>query len=308
MHPARRDAARTRPCSRRAALAVGAALLGTVALGACEGRAQPPGPPPIQPSPNGQYVGQELWIAFSSPGLDPEGRRPRRTREEARALVDRLRSQVEAGTPVGALTWEHSNAPGSYAQGFSGVLPRDRARPDVRDDALMRTPVGRLSPIVEWHDGFWFARRVDLEQGRRLQELFERLGRLRVRARVIHVHHRDAYPWKHNITRTREQAVEHARALLARLSAGEDFAALARAASEDDSGDRDGVLRTVHPDPARPTEWLTVSDPGYPWQLLKVLFVDGPVGRPWTDVVVHGRGMDLVEVLERREVEGGPAR
>lgn len=273
------------------------------ANGAAGGAAAQPGPTPRSDRALGLAVGQEIWVAYTSPEFDPEGRRWRRTREEALALAQGLRERVAAGADLGELAWEHSNAPGGCALGFSGVLPRDRDRPDARDLALLRVRPGELTELVEWRGGWWFARRLTPQAAAPLQERFERLARTRVRARVIHIHHKDAYPQLYNIKRSAAEAQALAQACLDDVLRGADFARVARERSEDTSGEFGGVLTTKHGGLTEPTEWLTVADPYFTWQLLKILFVDGAVGRVWPQVVVHGRGMDVVEVLERKELQ-----
>lgn len=285
---------------------------------------RPPEPPPggggpaarpdvsagIQPSADGRYYGQEIWITYTSAEHATKGRRLPRTREEAHALATSLRAKVLAGDDLGQLAREHSNALGACAYGFGGILPRDPRAPDLRDLALMRARIGELTPLVDWMGGFWFARRIPAAEARTLEERFLAYGSQEARAQVIHIHHRDAYPHRHNITRTREQAVALAASLLARAQAGEDFAALARESSEDDSGhhretsdrSQDGVLRVREPGGAW-RDWFRIDEVGLPNQLLWVMF-DAPLGRVWPAVVVHGRGVSVVKPLERRPIPG----
>ena len=73
------------------------------------------------------------------------------------------------------------------------------------------TPVGELTPLIAWRGGFWFARRITPAQGRRLDVKLRRARKVRARARVIHIHHKGAFPRRAAFDRyTQAQAVNKA--------------------------------------------------------------------------------------------------
>lgn len=284
----------------RIALAVAAALV-LAGLASCgEGPEADEGPL------RGPYVGQEIWISYG-PAVPGEGvRRTGRSREEAQEIAERLHAQVLAGADIGKLAQEHSNLPGGVAKGFSGVLPRDPAHPDERDRAISRAAVGEVTPVVEWFRGFWFARRVDVATGAELAKLFGHERRLRARIRVIALLYVGAWipdaEARAKVKRTRAQAVALADSLLKRLKAGASFEELARRASEDGPSARNGGIVTIPVGPGKTTEWIRRQDPGLPASVLEAAFTT-PVGELCPHVIVSERGVFVLKVEERREVE-----
>jgi len=254
---------------------------------------------------DGPYVGQEVWISYG-PAVPGEGlRRTGRSREEAQAIADDLHARVLAGADIGKLAQEHSNLPG-VAKGFSGVLPRDPAHPDERDRALAHAAVGEVTPVVEWNRGFYFARRVDLATGAVLARLFEHERRLRARIRVIALLYVGAWipdaEAREKVKRTREQAVALADMLLKKLKAGASFEELARRHSEDGPSAKNGGIVTIPVGPGLTTEWIRRQDPGVPASVLEAAFTT-PVGELCPHVIVSERGVFVLKVEERREVE-----
>ena len=109
----------------------------------------------------GIAFGQEIWISWFDKDAKGPGFRAPRTRVEALALARNLCRAVHGGADLGELALKHSNGTYSRARGLAVVPePGHRSRPDARDLALLRTPVGELTPLLEWNGGFWFARRI----------------------------------------------------------------------------------------------------------------------------------------------------
>jgi hypothetical protein len=267
------------------------------------------------PAERGPFVGQEIWLTYESPPHAHLPIRVKRSREDARALAEELHAKVSRGADVGVLAQLHSNAQGARADGFSGVLPRDPRNPDERDRALMRTRIGGVTGLVDWNGGWWFAKRIALDEARRLEKVFDaqvEAGRealkTRVRARAIVIHYVGAYPDLHDTTDTLDQAKARAERVLAALRAGGDFAKIAKeglpgeplAGARDFAGERGGVLLAFD-EPGKGGRWIGRYDSGYPDTLLRVLF-EAPVGLV-PDPIVTARGVVVAEVLERRRVE-----
>jgi hypothetical protein len=267
------------------------------------------------PSAGNLYVAQEVWLTYDSPPHQQFPIRVARSKEDARRLAEALHARATKGDDVGLMAQEHSNAPGARAEGFSGVLPRDREHPDERDRALMSVREGEVTPIVDWRGGFWFAKRITTAAAKPLEALFDRLveqGKAaqyrRVRARVIVLSHNEAFPARVEADRiTPEMACAKGRAVVAAIRAGADFAEVAKngipdqplSGSWDDSGAEGGVMRAQVDPLGKGSPWVMRYDTGYPDALLQLLF------DPATPVGLHpeplrtGRGVIVVELLER---------
>lgn len=263
-----------------------------------------PGRRPTPPLPLvGPIHAQEIWITYDSPAHAHLGRRLPRPRAEALTLVHELCRRVKAGESLGALARRHSGAPGGVAQGYAGVLPRDAARPDERDLALARTPVGGLTPILDWNGGFWFAARVTPERGAELRALFERYRALRARVRAIAIGYAGSWPDRYEFRNFPQAHAEaKARALIARIQAGEPFERVAKEHSNDGpSRERGGLLLAKDPATGEVTEWLHWGDPDYPQPLLEAALETAPVGRVLPEPLVTPHGVFVVLVEARRE-------
>jgi hypothetical protein len=260
----------------------------------------------------GPYWGQEIWISYHTKDPDAKGFHYPRKREEALELAVAVCKKVHAGEEIGPLAKRYSSGNGGVAGGFV-VLPDDpshRGAPDARDLALMRTPVGKLTPLLEWNHGFWFARRIDPEKGRLLLERLEAARALRTRARVIHIHHKDAFPYRYEFDNvTHQQAIdaawamvrqiEHA-ALTSKAAAFEKFKELARKHSNAESRYTDGLLETKDPETGEKTEWIRWGDQGFTQKLLQAIMEDCKPGSFIPSPIDHGRGIDIVWVEERK--------
>ena len=255
-----------------------------------------PVPPP---GATGPWFGEEIWISWLKRGEHPGLRYPR-TEDEALALAKRLYREVRGGADLGALARLHSDAPGQRAYGYGPVLKR-RPQPDDRDRVLVGTRIGELTPLIAWHQGFWFARRIPLAKGRSLAEVFDRAQRVRGRARAIVTTHKDAWPRRAEAQRiTKARAREFSQGLMDQLLRGTPFEHVARNNSHDKpSRARGGLLHRSQPgaDP----EWLRWGDAGLPRQLLEVVLESGTVGRLHPKILDTAWGFVIVQVLERRE-------
>lgn len=255
----------------------------------------------------GTYVGQEIWISYGPAKRDEQDVvRTGRPKEEAQRLAERLRGEVSKGADIGKLAMQHSNAPGGAGLGYTGRLPVDPAHPTARERALASVPIGGLTPVFEWREGFGFARRLDLAQGEALKQHVMQLLRQRARFRSIALLYQgawipDAFA-KDKVKRTREQAVARADAMLRELKAGASFEELARLHSEDaDSARRGGIVAVRSPDGST-TEWISRQDPHVPASVLEAVF-STPVGQLYPEVIVSKRGVFLVKVEGRKAVD-----
>ena len=237
---------------------------------------------------------QEIWISG-------ETARYGRTREEALAHARDLCRQVHAGADIGSLARRWSNGNFGVADGLCVVPePAHRNQPDERDVTLYRTPVGELTPLIEWRGGFWFARRVGEAVGRRLEAALQ----VRARARVIHIHYAGACPRRHEFDEyPKEHAVAKAWEIIRELEHpdGKSFVELARKHSNDaGTRERDGLLMTKDPITKEPTDWIRWGDRNFSWQLLEVILEKATPGTLWPEPVISSQGVDVVLLLERR--------
>ena len=259
---------------------------------------------PRVPSPLiGPFFGQEIWLSYKSEAHKDQGFRYPRTRVEALALARDLCRKVHAGEDIGALARRWSNGPWGRADGLVAVPePSHQRQPDARDVALFRTPVGQLTPLLEFQGGFWFARRIDPAQGQALTKKLERAMRVRGRARVIHIHHAGAFPRRIEFDKhPQAKAVATAQWIITEArERGVAFDELARKWSNDVSRERGGLLETRDPRTGEKTEWVRWGDRNFPQAVLDVILEQGTPGEVWPEPVVSGMGVDVVLVLERR--------
>lgn len=178
---------------------------------------------------DGEACGQIIVSAYKGArfAADDVTRSP----AEARARAQALLAKVQAGADFAALARNESEAPSSAPRG--GVMGTFE-RPDwpaihaALEAPLFGLQVGTVAQTpVETPYGFVVLKRCPVEK---------------VHGRHILVRYAGAKRAEASVTRTRAQARAQAEALLARLQAGEDFAALARAESEDSSAERGGDI------------------------------------------------------------------
>ena len=250
----------------------------------------------------GLYWGQEIWLTYKSEAYGDFGFRSHRSRSEALDLARTLCTAAHAGEDIGVLARKWSNGMGGIAKGFVVVPePAHREDPDERDIALITTAPGAITPLIEWRGGFWFAKRIAAEKGRALGRLLEQEVSKRAQARVIHIHHRGAFPRRAAFDQyTQQQAVQKAWAIIRSVNKGADFQDLARRHSNDQkTRARSGLLSTIDPITKRPTDWVRWGDRNFSQPLLDVILEKGVVGRIWPEPVLSGQGVDIVLVVAR---------
>lgn len=296
------------PLRNRSAWLVPVLALCLTAVPACgegKGDVQEGGARPLRPVAT-VAAAQEVWIPYHDPSHEKGGANnprglyapppPRITRALAKELAEGARKQAADGVGLGHLAWANSSAPWGRLGGYTGPLPASQP-PDARDRAVLASEVGELTPLLEWRQGFWFARRIDDATADRLQRRAQAANRVRARARVIHVHHKDAYPWRMEVQKiTREQALAIARGIIEKVEDGADFETLARegvnhATRLKQTG---GLLVDAG------SEWVTWRTRAWGYELLEAVLEDAPIGRVRPEPVEGPFGVDVVFVLERR--------
>jgi hypothetical protein len=267
-------------------------------VAACGGGETPRRVP--EPAP---YFGQAVWLTYFSPEHARYGRRHDRVKKKALHLAQRLRREVLAGSDIGQVAREWSNAPGGIADGITPKLPLDAGRPGPRAKALSAVAIGEVTEVVEWLGGYWFAKRIDVRRAAQLEKRFNLLARDRASFRAIALVYRGA--WIANpevarqVKRSKEEAIRLAETFLQRALDGEDFAALAREHSEDKASAQHGGLITLPvPEPGW-EHYVRRVEPGVPEAVLGVVFEDPP-GTVHPGVVVTRRGVFVVKTEDRK--------
>ena len=284
-------------------------LLAPLLLAGCGDGGRPAPPAAGGGALDRPIVGQEIWIAYFAPKVEAYGRRMSRSAGEARTLIDDLHRRVQAGEAIGPLAREHSNAPFAAADGFTGVLPRDEEHPTPIERALAAVRVGEVTPVLDFQGGYWFGVRVAPAKVAELEALLFREMGLRARFRSIALLYRGAWiadaAVRERVTRSREETVERAKALLAELEGGASFETLAERYSEDASAADGGLVQLPRPDGTR-TPWIRRQETQIPKSVLDVVF-EGEIGRVHPEPIVSPRGVFLVRVEERKVFPPGEA-
>jgi parvulin-like peptidyl-prolyl isomerase len=153
------------------------------------------------------------------------------TRDKAAAAVraGELLAKVSAGADFGTLARSESDAPSSAARdGIMGTHRKDAWPPThaALRDPLFSLPVGATAPQpLEADYGYVLLQRCPVEKAR---------------SRHILVRYKGAKNADKSIKRSRARAEAQAQALLTKVQGGADFAALAKAESDDSSKERGG--------------------------------------------------------------------
>ena len=208
----------------------------------------------------------------------PEGASPERIRQ-ARERAEQAAGEVKGGAPFARVAAGYSDAPDALQGGAIGWRNHQRL-PEIFADALAKMNPGEISTPLRSPAGF------------HIVQLVERRG-AGAEAPVVQTRLR------HILIRTNEAVSEaEARRKLLDLreriaSGGQDFAALARANSDDGTAARGGELDWVYPGD-------TVPEFERAYQELKVGEISQPVRTPF--------GYHLIQVLERRSSDLSPER
>jgi len=208
----------------------------------------------------------------------PEGASPERIRQ-ARERAEQAAGEVKGGAPFARVAAAYSDAPDALQGGAIGWRNHQRL-PEIFADALAKMNPGEVSAPLRSPAGF------------HIVQLVERRG-AGAEAPVVQTRLR------HILIRTNEAVSEaEARRKLLDLrerivSGGQDFAALARANSDDGTAARGGELDWVYPGD-------TVPEFERAYQELKVSEISQPVRTPF--------GYHLIQVLERRSSDLSPER
>ncbi len=173
-------------------------------------------------------------IVVAWQGALAAGDRITRSEDEARARADALRARVEGGEDLAELARSDSDASSSGPRGgLLGTYTR-QSFPSIHEpirDAIFDLDIGELSSVLRAPYGFVIASRCPVEK---------------IHTRHILVRHVGARNAPADIDRTLDDARARATALRAQVTAdGADFAAIARAESEDSSAAAGGDLGMV---------------------------------------------------------------
>lgn len=193
-----------------------------------------PEPPPVAPEPpppvpivwEDRYAGAWVVVAYAGSVNAPAA--VTRTKDEARARAEELRTRALA-EDFASVAASSSDAPDRDRGGSLGTWLTGTYEPSV-EEAVARTEIDGLSAVVETPWGFAVVKRLPIVQAHALQ---------------IVVAWQGSEP--RQVLRTHDEAKARAEGALARLAAGEDFAAVARELSDDASAPSGGDLGVTGP-------------------------------------------------------------
>lgn len=206
-------------------------LLLTLACGAVPQAAEPPAPQPAQAASAEpvlpKYAATQVLVAFR--GAAAAGAGVTRSEEEARALAEEVWRRASAGEPLEDLARETSDGPAAPRGGRLGVYVTGTMVPDF-ERAVAAVEVGGVTRPFRTPFGWHVVRRDPV-----------------VEAHLRHVLVAWNGTWRSGATRTREEARARIGQALGRITAGEDFAAVARELSDDPTAAAGGDLGVVAP-------------------------------------------------------------
>ena len=209
----------------------------------------------------------------------PEQATPERI-EAARAKAEKARAEAAASPEFERVAASYSDAPDALRGGLLGWRSAERL-PEVFAEALAKMQPGQVSGVLRSPAGF------------HVLKLLDRRGAAAAGPPINQTHVR------HILIRTNERVSEgEARRRLSDLrerilSGGADFAALARANSDDTTAAKGGDLGWLYPGDTVP-EFERAFDALQPGQISE------PVKTPF--------GYHLIQVLERRTADMSPER
>ncbi len=208
----------------------------------------------------------------------PEGASPERIRQ-ARERAEQAAAEVKGGAPFARVAAAYSDAPDALQGGALGWRNHQRL-PELFSDALAKMKPGEISDPLRSPAGFHIVQLVDRRgAGAEAPVVQTRLRHILIRTNEA-VSEAEA---RRKLLDLRERIV----------SGGADFAALARANSDDGTAARGGELDWVYPGD-------TVPEFERAYQELKVGEISQPVRTPF--------GYHLIQVLERRSSDLSPER
>jgi hypothetical protein len=174
-----------------------------------------------------KYAATQVLVSWRGAASAPEG--VARTEAEARARAVEVWRRATAGEPLEGLARELSDAPSAPRGGSVGTWRTGTMVPAF-ERAVAALEIGAISRPFATPYGWHVVRRDAVHE---------------IEARHILVTWEGA--WRSGASRSKEQARARAEQVLAKLGAGEDFAALARAWSDDPTAAAGGDLGTVAP-------------------------------------------------------------
>jgi len=208
----------------------------------------------------------------------PEGASPERIRQ-ARERAEQAAGEVKGGAPFARVAAAYSDAPDALQGGAIGWRNHQRL-PEIFADALAKMSPGEVSAPLRSPAGFHIVQLVDRRgAGAEAPVVQTRLRHILIRTNEA-ISEAEA---RRKLLDLRERIV----------SGGQDFAALARANSDDGTAARGGELDWVYPGD-------TVPEFERAYQELKVGEISQPVRTPF--------GYHLIQVLERRSSDLSPER
>ena len=208
----------------------------------------------------------------------PEGASPERIRQ-ARERAEQAAAEVKGGAAFARVAAAYSDAPDALQGGALGWRNHQRL-PELFSDALAKMKPGEISDPLRSPAGFHIVQLVDRRgAGAEAPVVQTRLRHILIRTNEA-VSEAEA---RRKLLDLRERIV----------SGGADFAALARANSDDGTAARGGELDWVYPGD-------TVPEFERAYQELKVGEISQPVRTPF--------GYHLIQVLERRSSDLSPER
>jgi len=224
-----------------------------------------------QSGPREEYNLAHLLVAV------PDQASPERV-EASRAKAEKARAEAAAGGDFAAIAARVSDAPDALRGGAIGWRSAERL-PDLFTQALANMKPGEVSGLLRSSAGFHVLKLVD----RRGETQDAPVQQTRLRHILIRT----------GETVSEDDARKRLLGLRERLIAGADFAALARANSDDSSAARGGELDWVYPGD-------TVPEFERAYQDLKVGEISQPVKTQF--------GYHLIQVMARRTSDVTPER
>ncbi|MEZ4236028.1 MAG: peptidylprolyl isomerase [Myxococcota bacterium] len=215
-------------------VAVTVLLAGACASGGSLPGSANPGPTPTAAAPaaeaeptEAKYAATQVLVSYA--GAQGAGAGVTRSQAEAQALAEQVWQRASGGEALEGLARELSDATSGPRGGSVGTWRTGTMVPGF-ERAVAALKVGGLSRPFATPYGWHVVRRDAVTE---------------IAARHVLVAYQGA--WRSASTRSKEQARARAEQVLAKLGAGEDFAAVAKAMSDDPTASVGGDLGVVAP-------------------------------------------------------------